>query len=179
METKNLYNGEIGFEVKDIKDILAAKSLGLDICNEDGYYFDEYITKQDEDGIEYEREATEEEKTNRAIEELNNNGKVYATCKLPSEFTLVKQSNTILQSDFYVRQGVYILHDNRISKATVKKVQMVRSWSGANGQSIKTDVKYEVQYGEFGRVYNVVVDNDNIFESVEKLTEHLTSNIKG
>ena len=28
METKNLLNGEIGFEVKDIKDILAAKSLG-------------------------------------------------------------------------------------------------------------------------------------------------------
>ena len=56
---------------------------------------------------------------------------------------------------------------------------MVRSWSGANGQSIKTESKYEVQYGEFGRVYNVIVGNDNIFESVEKLTEHLTSNIRG
>ena len=37
METKNLLNGEIGFEVKDIKDILAAKSLGMGICNEDAY----------------------------------------------------------------------------------------------------------------------------------------------
>ena len=84
-----------------------------------------------------------------------------------------------LQSEFYVRQDVYILHDNRIIKAKVMKVQMVRSWSGANGQSIKTESKYEVQYGEFGRVYSVIVGNDNIFESVEKLTEHLTSNIRG
>lgn len=52
MATKNLCNGEIGFEVKDIKDILAAKSLGMGICDENSYYFDEYIIEEDEDGEE-------------------------------------------------------------------------------------------------------------------------------
>ena len=179
METKNLLNGEIGFEVKDIKDILAAKSLGMGICNEDAYYFDEYTIEEDADGEEVEREPTEDEKMNRIIEGMKDGAKIYATCSIPGGYTLVAETNTIFQSDFYVRQDVYILHDNRIIKAKVVKVQMVRSWSGANGQSIKTESKYEVQYVEFGRMYNVIVGNDNIFESVEKLTEHLTSNIRG
>lgn len=179
METKNFENGTIGFVVKDIKELLAAKSLGFFLVNARGEVFDENVTDQDEDGVDYEREPTEEEKTNQAIEELQDGCLVYAACWLPNYYELVKQTNTILQSEFYVRQDVYILHDNRIIKAKVVKVQMVRSWSGANGQSIKTESKYEVQYGEFGRVYTVIVGNDNIFESVEKLTEHLTSNIRG
>lgn len=179
METKNFENGQIGFEVKDIKDILAAKSLGFCLCNANGYYFDDDVTEQDEDGIDVDREPTEEEKTNRAIEELKDGCAVYAVvCWLPNHYKLVRDTATILQSEFYVTQDVYIIHDNKIVRAKVMKVQMAQSWSGANGQGIKTETKYEVEYGEFGRVYNVVVGNDNIFESVEKLTEHLTSNIR-
>lgn len=179
MATKNFNNELVGFEVKDIKDILAAKSLGLGICRENADFFDEYVIYEDEDGEEVEREPTEDEKMNRIMQAMKDGEKIYATCSIPRDTTLVKATNTILQSDFYVKQGVYIIHDNKIVRAQVVKIQMVRSWSGANGQSVKTDTKYEVQYGEFGRVYNVVVGNDNIFESVEKLTEHLTSNIKG
>lgn len=67
METKIFENGQIGFEVKDIKDILTAKSLGFTLCTENGYYFDDDVTEQDEDGIDVDREPTEEEKTNRAM----------------------------------------------------------------------------------------------------------------
>lgn len=179
METKNFHNVLVGFEVKDIKDILAAKSLGLEICSDDADFFDEYVIYEDEDGEEVGREPTEDEKMNRIMQAMKDGEKIYVTCAIPIGFTLVKATSTILQSEFYVTQDVYIIHDNKIVRAKVMKVQMVRSWSGANGQSVKTETKYEVQYREFGRVYNVVVGNDNIFESVEKLTEHLTSNVRG
>lgn len=42
----------IGFEVTTANDVIKAQELGLFICNKDEYYFDEYVTELDEDGIE-------------------------------------------------------------------------------------------------------------------------------
>lgn len=119
METKKLLNGEIGFEVKDIRGILAAKALGMKICNENAYYFDEYICEIDEDGEEVEREPTDNEITNRIIEGMKDGAKIYATCRVPKGFTLVNATNTNLQSDLFVGQHAFTMVDNKITEVKI------------------------------------------------------------
>lgn len=120
MATKYFHSSEeIGFEVKDIKDILAAKSLGMGICNENAYYFDEYIIEEDEDGEEVEREPTEDEKINRIIEGMKDGAKIYATCRVPRGFRLVNDTSTIMQSDLYVGQHAFTMVDNKITEVKI------------------------------------------------------------
>lgn len=179
METKNFENGQIGFEVKDIKDILTAKSLGFLLCTESGYYFDDDVTEQDEDGIDVDREPTEEEKTNRAIEELKDGCAVYATCWLPNHYELVRDTATILQSDFYVGQEVYFMQDNKIQKAKVTTIQICRTKRDKSG-SVTDSVRYKVQYDE--SKYNhpvVVLGEGEIFATKNEIIEHLSNNVLG
>ena len=172
METKNFENGTIGFEVKDIKELLAAKSLGFFLVNAQGECFDEDVTDQDEDGIEYDREPTEEEKTNRAIEELKDGCLVYAACWLPNYYELVKQTDTILQSDFYVGQEVYFMQDNQIQKAKVVAIQICRARTGNSG-SVADSARYKVRYNET----EVTLNDGEIFATKNEIIEHLTNNV--
>lgn len=129
METKYFPMSEtIGFEVKTAKDIFAAKELGMIIRNEDDYDFDDMVTNTNEDGEEEEREPTEDEMTNRAIELLNNGGKVYATI-YPSNYKLIDKRATTLQTNFYVGQQVYIMHENKIRELYVQRVILTTSYA--------------------------------------------------
>lgn len=179
METKNFENGQIGFEVKDIKDILAAKSLGFHLCTGNGYYFDDDVTEQNEDGIEVDREPTEEEKTNRAIEELKDGCSVYAACWLPNHYELVRDTATILQSDFYVGQEVYFMQDNKIQKANITTIQICRTYRDKSG-SVTDSVRYKVQYDMNNYNHPVVtLDDGEIFATKDEIIEHLANNVLG
>lgn len=147
METKNLLNGKIGFEVKDIKDILAAKSLGMGICDEDAYYFDEYIIEEDEDGEEVDREPTDNEITNRIIEGMKDGAKIYATCRVPKGFTLVNDTNTTLQSDLFVGQHAFAMVDNKITEVRIIYISLSKGdVSKGDMDSALADVAEKLYY---------------------------------
>lgn len=177
METKNFDNGTIGFVVKDIKELLAAKSLGFFLVNARGEGFNEDVTDQDEDGIEYEREPTEEEKVNQAIEELQDGCLVYAACWLPNHYELVRDTATILQSDFYVGQEVYFMQDNKIQKGKVDTIQLCRALKDSSG-SVTNDARYKVKYYKKGCT-DVVLNDGEIFATKAEIIEHLTNNVLG
>lgn len=113
----------IGFEVKSAKDIFAAKELGLFLCDEEDYYFDDVVVETDEDGNDIDRDATEDEKTERAIEHLKNGGKVFATF-YADNYMLVDKRATTMQSDFFVGQRVFFLLENKIAEGTIKQINL-------------------------------------------------------
>lgn len=110
----------IGFEVATANDVIKAQELGLYICNKDEDYFDFYVTEQDEDGNETEREATKDERTERMIKALMEGQQLYATFNFDdSGMKAVKNSATILASNFRVGQTVYTMRDNKIVSGTI------------------------------------------------------------
>ena len=110
----------IGFEVATANDVIKAQELGLYICNKDEYYFDDYVTELDEDGNEIEREATKDERTERMIKALREGQQLYATFNFDdSGMKAVKNSATILASNFRVGQTVYTMRDNKIASGTI------------------------------------------------------------
>lgn len=110
----------IGFEVATANDVIKAQELGLYICNKYEDYFDYYVTEQDEDGNETEREATKDERTERMIKALREGQQLYATFNFDgSGMKAVKDSATILASDFYIGQTVYTMRDNKIASGTI------------------------------------------------------------
>lgn len=118
----------VGFEVATANDVIKAQELGLFICNEDEYYFDEYVTELDEDGIETEREATKDERMERIIKALREGQQLYATFDFDDcGMKAVKKSATILASDFYVGQTVYTMQDNKIVSGTILYLSLSQS----------------------------------------------------
>lgn len=110
----------IGFEVATANDVIKAQELGLYICNKDEDYFDDYVTELDEDGNEIEREATKDERTERMIKALREGQQLYATFNFDdSGMKAVKNSATILASNFRVGQTVYTMRDNKIASGTI------------------------------------------------------------
>lgn len=118
----------VGFEVATANDVIKAQELGLFICNKDEYYFDEYVTELDEDGNETEREATKDECTERMIKALREGQHLYATFNFDnSGMRAVKDSATILASDFYIGQTVYTMQNNKIVSGTILFLSLCKS----------------------------------------------------
>ena len=118
----------IGFEVTTANDVIKAQELGLYICNKDEDYFDSYVTEQDEDGNETEREATKDERTERMIKALREGQQLYATFDFDdSDMRAVQNSATILASDFYIGQTVYTMQDNKIVSGTILYLSLSQS----------------------------------------------------
>ena len=110
----------IGFEVATANDVIKAQELGLYICNKDEDYFNSYVTELDEDGNETERETTKDERTERMIKALREGQQLYATFNFDdSGMKAVKNSATILASNFRVGQTVYTMRDNKIASGTI------------------------------------------------------------
>lgn len=110
----------IGFEVATANDVIKAQELGLYICNKDEDYFNSYVTELDEDGNETERETTKDERTERMIKALREGQQLYTTFNFDdSGMKAVKNSATILASNFRVGQTVYTMRDNKIASGTI------------------------------------------------------------
>lgn len=115
----------IGFEVATANDVIKAQELGLYICNKDEDYFNSYVTELDEDGNETERETTKDERTERMIKALREGQQLYATFNFDdSGMKAVKNSATILASNFRVGQTVYTMRDNKIASGTILYMSM-------------------------------------------------------
>lgn len=110
----------IGFEIATANDVIKAQELGLYICNKDEDYFNSYVTELDEDGNETERETTKDERTERMIKALREGQQLYATFNFDdSGMKAVKNSATILASDFRIGQTVYTMRNNKIVSGTI------------------------------------------------------------
>lgn len=115
----------IGFEVATANDVIKAQELGLYICNKYEDYFDDYVTELDEDGNEIEREATKDERTERMFKALKEGQQLYATFDFDdSGMKAVKNSATILASDFRIGQTVYTMRNNKIVSGTILYMSM-------------------------------------------------------
>lgn len=115
----------VGFEVTTANDVIKAQELGLFICNKDEYYFDDYVTELDKDGIEKEREATKDECTERMFKALKEGQQLYATFNFDdSGMKAVRNSATILASDFYIGQTVYTMRNNKIASGIILYMSM-------------------------------------------------------
>lgn len=165
METKYFpMNETIGFEVKSAKDIFAAKELGLFICNEEEYYFDDVVT---DDG-DMDREPTEDEKTERAIEYLKTGGKVFATF-YSGNYMLVDKRNTTLQTDFFIGQEVFFMQNNKICKGVIFSVNFRIEKNGKVTGGRDKFLTFNLMYPHNGKEYG----ENEVFTSKEKLIEHL------
>ena len=115
----------VGFEVATANDVIKAQELGLFICNKDEYYFDDYVTELNEDGIETEREATKDECTERMFKALKEGQQLYATFNFDdSGMKAVRNSATILASDFHIGQTVYTMRNNKIVSGIILYMSM-------------------------------------------------------
>lgn len=115
----------VGFEVTTANDVIKAQDLGLFICNKDEYYFNDYVTELDEDGIGTEREATKDECTERMFKALKEGQRLYATFNFDdSGMKAVRNSATILASDFYIGQTVYTMRNNKIASGIILYMSM-------------------------------------------------------
>ena len=131
----------IGFEVTTANDVIKAQELGLFICNKDEYYFDEYVTELDEDGIETEREATKDERMERIIKALREGQQLYASFNFDdSGMKAVRNSATILASDFRIGQTVYTMLNDKIVSGTILYMSM-----SIGGQKDKFYLDYRCQ----------------------------------
>lgn len=115
----------VGFEVTTANDVIKAQELGLFICNKDECYFDDYVTELDEDGIEAEREATKDECMERMFKALKEGQQLYATFNFDdSGMKAVRNSATILASNFYIGQTVYTMRNNKIASGIILYMSM-------------------------------------------------------
>lgn len=128
-----------GFEVTTVNEVIKAQELGLWICNEDEYYFNEYVVEQNEEGIETERVATEDECMERILNALKEGQKLYITLNINDcGMKVVKNSATILTSDFYIGQTVYTMQENKIVSGTILFLSLSKS---KDNDKVYTDVR--------------------------------------
>ena len=151
----------IGFEVSTANDVIKAQELGLYICNKDEDYFNSYVTELDEDGNETEREATKDERMERMIKALREGQQLYATFNFDdSGMKAVKNSATILASNFRVGQTVYTMRDNKIASGTILYMSL-----SISEQKDKFYLDYRCQ-DLIERVYSFCSKKAGIFQDV-------------
>lgn len=121
MNTRVL-NGKIAFSLDNVNELLAAKQLGMFVCDLNENYFNYDV--EEKDG-RY-REATEEEKTDRAIDAMREGYVVCAVMCAPSGYKLVERSATTLQCNFYPGQHVYMMYNNKIVSVEILRIWLTR-----------------------------------------------------
>lgn len=154
----------VGFEVATANDVIKAQELGLFICNKDEYYFDEYVTELDKEGIETEREATKDERTERMFKAIREGQQLYATFNFDdSGMKAVRNSATILASNFRIGQTVYTMLNNKIASGTILYMSM-----SIGEQKDKFYLDYRSQY-LIENVYSFCAERAGISKDVLSL----------
>lgn len=119
----NVYENVVGVRVENIQDVVKAHAVGLFITNENGYGYDYHI-EDEKDGVE--REPTEHEVFERIARDIADGNKVYACMKLSQDLCVMEDTNTTIQSDFYVGQKVYTMHKNKIIEGEIRYLSLSR-----------------------------------------------------
>ena len=94
----NVFKNIVGVEVATIQDVVKAQSAGLYITGKDGWGYD-YDIEDEEDGEK--RTPTEQEIFDRITKALAAGEKVYACMTLANDLCVTKDTNTIIQSNFF------------------------------------------------------------------------------
>lgn len=176
MNTKVFDNDYVGYKLNDIKQVVNAMAAGMQICNADGYYFDERIEVTDpETGEETDRDPTDEEIMMRIQEAMQNEYDVYASFYLDCG-KVVDDKMTTLQSDFYVGQIVYFMSDNKISKGTIVQIDFAHF---KKGSGCITKERYHVRYDKMDNFTpSIILSSGEFFVNKEGLVKYLETNIK-
>ena len=122
----NVFKNIVGVEVATIQDVVKAQSAGLYITGKDGWGYDYDI--EDEENCE-ERTPTEQEIFDRITKALAAGEKVYACMTLANDLCVTKNTNTTMQSNFFVNQKVYTLHENKIVMGEIIYLSLSRGKS--------------------------------------------------
>lgn len=117
----------VGVEVENIQDVVKAQAAGLIITDENGCRFN-YFVMDEETGEE--REATEQEIFDQITATLAEGETVYACMEIMDGLYIAKEYNTVMHTDFYVGQKVYLLRDNKIVEDEIIYISLVRSKHG-------------------------------------------------
>lgn len=113
----------VGVEVKNIQDVVKAQAAGLIITDENGCRFN-YFVENEETGEE--REPTEQEIFDRITTTLADGETVFACMEIMDGLYIAKEYNTVMHTDFYVGQKVYLLRDNKIVEDEIIFITLVR-----------------------------------------------------
>ena len=112
----------VGVEVKSIQDVVKAQAAGLIITDESGCRYN-YWDVDEETGEE--REPTEQEIFDRIAKALADGETVHACMEIMDGLYIAKEYNTVMHTDFYVGQKVYLLRDNKIVEDEIIYINMV------------------------------------------------------
>lgn len=143
----NVYENVVGVRVENIQDIVKAQAAGLLITNENGYGYDYHI-EDEKDGVE--REPTEHEVFERIAKDINEGNKVYACMTLSHGLCVMEDTNTTIQSDFYVGQKVYTMHENKIVEGEIRYLSLSRGVLKGDAQKALLGEMAEKLYYFFG-----------------------------
>lgn len=114
----------VGVEVKSIQDVVKAQAAGLIITDESGCRYN-YWDVDEETGEE--REPTEQEIFDRITKDLaDDEHAVYACMEIMDGLYIAKEYNTVMHTDFYVGQKVYLLRNNKIVEDEIIYISLVR-----------------------------------------------------
>lgn len=182
METKVFKNGYVGYKVNTIKEVVNAQAAGLKICNENGYYFNDYIeVVNPETGEDEERAPTDDEILQSIQETMENEYPVYATFYLDCGIVVPNKATT-LQSSFRLGQKVYYMSDNRIASGNIMQIDFAYGYNNHNVVIQKE--RYLVCRFRNGNsnksvMERVTLNSNEIFKSLQDITDSLQSNMKG
>lgn len=113
----------VGVEVKSIQDVVKAQAAGLIITDESGCRFN-YWDADEETGEE--RKPTEQEIFDRIAKALADGETVHACMEIMDGLYIAKEYNTVMHTDFYVGQKVYLLRNNKIVEDEIIYISLVR-----------------------------------------------------
>lgn len=140
----NVFKNIVGVEVATIQDVVKAQSAGLYITGKDGWGYD-YDIEDEENGEE--RTPTEQEIFDRITKALAAEEKVYACMTLANDLCVTKDTNTTMQSNFFVNQKVYTMHENKIVKGEIIYLSLSRGKSkGESHNALLGDMAEKLYY---------------------------------
>lgn len=140
----NVFKNIVGVEVATIQDVVKAQSAGLYITGKDGWGYD-YDIEDEENGEE--RTPTEQEIFDRITKALAAGKKVYACMTLANDLCVTKDTNTTMQSNFFVNQKVYTMHENKIVKGEIIYLSLSRGKSkGESHNALLGDMAEKLYY---------------------------------
>lgn len=170
----NVYENVVGVEVRNVQDVVKAQAAGLFITNENGHGYDYHI-EDEKDGVE--REPTEQEVFERIAKDIADGNKVYACMMLSQNLCVMEHTNTTIQSDFYVGQKVYTMHENKITEGEIRYLSLSRGILKGDAQKALLGEMAEKLYYYIGfsftngRTPKIGSEKDEIINKIHSLAK--------
>lgn len=117
----------VGVEVHTIQDVVKVQASGLVFVNKDGIGYESLV--EDEESGE-EREPTEQEIFDRIAKDLAEDREVYACMHIADDWIVNEHNNTSLCSEFYLRQHVYTMHENKMVEGEIVYLSLAQGCLG-------------------------------------------------